>query len=296
MRVGLVGLGRMGTALVPHLVRGSASVVAWNRSAARCTEAAAAGARVVPSLAALVDASDVVLSILFDDDAVEQVYLGNDGLLAQECAGRLFVEMSTIRPDTIHRVGKAARDRGASLVDAPVSGSVGPAREGKLLVLAGGSAADVERIRPVLSLFSRRIVHMGPAGSGTAMKLALQLPIYVYWQALAEALSIGVRSGLDMGEMLALIADSPAALAMLGSKIPVILQEDDAVAFALSAARKDLTAIAATAQALGVPVPAASAALDSYETAAGAGWGERDVARLVAFLVERARTSAAEPS
>lgn len=296
MRVGFVGLGRMGSAIVPHLVRACSSVVVWNRSAAKSAEAAAAGARIAQSLQEVADASDVVLSILFDDAAVEEVYLGPNGLLASQCAGRIFVDMSTIRPETIRKIAAAASERGASLVDAPVSGSVGPAREGKLLVLAGGSAADVERVRPVLSLFSRRIAHMGPTGSGTSMKLAVQLPIYVYWQALGEALSIGARSGLDMGEMLALLADSSAALAMLKAKVPVILQDDAAVAFALSAARKDLTVIAATAKTLGVPLPSASAALASYDAAAEDGWADKDVAQLVTYLVERSQASGGEAS
>ena len=156
---------------------------------------------------------------------------------------RVFVEMSTINPETTRKIAAVARDRGAMVVDAPVSGSVGPAREGKLLVLVGGEEADVERGRPVLSLFARRIVHVGPSGSGISMKVALQLPIYVYWQALGESLSIGARSGLTVSEMLALIADSPAALAMLKDKIPVILQQNKTVAFALSAAAKDLSVI-----------------------------------------------------
>ena len=287
MRVGLVGLGRMGQALVPHLVRGCQNLVVWNRSGDKCASAVSAGARRAASLQDLVSRCDIVLSILFDDAAVREVYLNPDGLLASECAGRVFVEMSTVKPDTIHAIAAAAHRRQASVVDSPVSGSVGPAREGKLLVLAGGSPADLARIRPVLSLFARRIAHLGPTGSGITMKLALQLPLYVYWQALGEALSIGRASGLALSDMLALIADSPAAVAMLGSKIQVILEKDPAVAFALAGARKDLTAIVETARTLGVSVPSASAAMGAYEAAASGGWGEKDVARIVAFLVER---------
>lgn len=286
MRVGLVGLGRMGSALVPHIVRGGHSITVWNRSPDKYMAAAAAGARIAGSLREVVDCSDFVLSVLFDDDAVTEVYLGSDGLLARECAGRVFVEMSTIKPSTIHKIAQAAASQHASLVDAPLSGTVGPAREGKLLVLAGGSPEDLARVIPILSLFARRVVHLGPTGSGTSMKLALQLPLYVYWQALGEALSIGKASGLALSEMLALIADSPAAIGMLKSKIPVLLDQDHEVAFALSAARKDLNLIVETGRSLGLPVPCASAARATYGTAADAGWGDKDVARLVAFLMQ----------
>jgi 3-hydroxyisobutyrate dehydrogenase len=288
MRVGLVGLGRMGSAIVPHLVAGCASVVVWNRSAQKCAEAADAGATVASSLRDAVEASDVVLSILFDDSAVEAVYLGSEGLLAGRCEGRLFVEMSTIKLNTTRRLAAAAAERGANMVDAPVSGSVQPAREGKLLVLAGGSAADIARATPVLSLFARRVVHVGPSGSGISAKLALQLPIYAYWQALGEALSIAARAGLGAAEILPLIADSPAALAMLKLKIPVIMQEEDAVAFALSGARKDLSVIVETARGLDVDAPAAETALAAYSKAASAGLADQDVARLVSFLVGEA--------
>lgn len=288
MRVGLVGLGRMGSALAPHLVRGCRSVTVWNRSAEKCKSAVSMGAHAAQSPAEVVESSDVVLSILFDDAAVNEVYLAEDGLLARLCAGRIFVEMSTIMPGTVRRIAQIAGARGASLVDAPLSGTIGPARQGKLLVLAGGETADVERVTPVLSLFARKIVHMGPIGAGTTMKLALQLPLYLYWQALGEALSIGKASGLATADMLALIADSPAAIGMLPAKVPVLLGQDNETAFALSAALKDLTLIKNAGLNLGVPVPCTTAAVETYGAATQQGWGERDVARLASFIIGKA--------
>lgn len=284
MRVGLVGLGRMGSALAPRLASGCEQLTVWNRTRAKCEDAAAAGAQVAPSLALLVNASDIVLSILFDDAAVIDTYLGTDGLLSQDCTGRVFVEMSTIKPQTIREIARVAEEKGASLVDAPVSGTVGPAREGKLLVLTGGSAPDVSRVTPVLSLFARRIVHLGPTGSGSSMKLALQLPLYAYWQALGEALSLGTAEGLGMAEMLSVIADSPAAIGMLQAKLPVLLGEDEDVAFALSAALKDLTLIADAGREQGLRMPCAEMATDTYRLATEQNWGGKDVARVVNYL------------
>lgn len=286
MQVGLAGLGRMGAALVPHLRRGSRTLTVWNRTAAKCADAASSGAHVAQSPAKLTDASEIVLSILLDDAAVLDTYLGVEGLLAGDCSGRIFVEMSTIKPDTIHEIARVAKEQGASVVDAPVSGTVGPARDGKLLVLAGGSAADVARVSPVLSLFARSIVHLGPTGSGSTMKLALQLPLYAYWQALGEAISLGRSAGLKPADMLSVIGDSPAAIAMLPAKIPVLLGTDTEVAFALSAALKDLTLIEETGRRCELRMPFATLVADAYRSATAHNWGDKDVAQLVNYIAQ----------
>lgn len=284
MRVGLVGLGRMGSAILPHLVRECASVVAWNRSPQKLAEARAQGVKTANTPEELVKSADIVLSILYDDAAVEDVYLGPSGLLAGDCSGRLFVEMSTIKYETIQSLSVAVIRKQAALIDAPVSGSVGPARDGKLLVLAGGAASDVERASSVLKLFSRRIAHLGPLGSGIGLKLGIQELIYVYWQALGEALAIGASAGLETSTMLEVIADSPAALAPLKSKIPVITGSDKDVAFALEAAAKDLRVIAESAQSFGLRLPVTDTTLKSYERTVAAGQGAQDIAAIVSYV------------
>jgi 3-hydroxyisobutyrate dehydrogenase-like beta-hydroxyacid dehydrogenase len=194
--------------------------------------------------------------------------------------------MSTVSPETVRQIARRAEAISAAFVDAPLSGSVGPAKEGKLLILAGGRAEDVERARPVLSVFSRRLEHVGLVGAGAAMKIAIQLPISVYWQAIAESLSIGRRLGLDVGQMLELIADSPAALAMLGGKIPTILEQERGVAFDLASARKDLSVMSRTADSLQVPAPVVDAALMRYAAAVEGGWGARDIACIATFSLQ----------
>jgi 3-hydroxyisobutyrate dehydrogenase len=291
MLVGFIGLGRMGQALVPRLLESGVEVLVWNRTPDRAAPLVEAGAKQATRLGDLVERCEIILSILLDDRAVSEVYDGKDGLLSRDCAGRVFVDMSTIRPGTIRDLAVKAESRGAMLVDAPVSGSVGPAREGKLLILAGAIPEAMERVRPVLSLLARRIEHLGPPGSGSLMKIVLQLPLAVYWSALAEALSMGVAAGLSPQRMLDLIADSPAAIAVLRSKIPVILGEDGAVGFSIGAARKDLSVMNATASLIEVSTPLAAGALAAYANAAQAGWAEQDLARLVTFAFERANTN-----
>lgn len=285
MRIGLVGLGRMGSAILPRLIAGCTSVAAWNRTPGKLAEAKALGAKTAKTPQELVGMSDVVLSIVYDDAAVEEVYTGASGLLSGDCKGRLFIEMSTIRLDTIRKIDRAVSKQGGCLVDAPVSGSVGPAREGKLLVLIGGSDVNVERATSVLKLISRRIAHLGPLGSGLALKLGIQALIYAYWQALGEALAIGSRAGLDLPAMLDVIADSPAALAALKSKMPAIAGMDNEIAFALSAATKDLGVIVESSQSLGLSSAIIGKTLDCYKRATDAGRGENDIAGIVSFTM-----------
>lgn len=286
MRIGFVGLGRMGQVMVPRLLAAGFPVAVWNRTTAKAEPLLAKGATLADSRAALARENDIVCTMLTDDAAVEAVYTPADGLLAGDVAGTLFIEMSTIRPDTIRRLAVLVRERGAALLDAPVSGTVGPAREGTLLALVGGDAADLERARPVLEVFARRIAHLGPTGSGTTMKLVLNMPMAVYWQALAEALAMGVQSGLALPQMLELIADSPAGIGALRAKIPAILDAGDEVWFDVTGVRKDLLAMTATGHLLGVPMPSGSAALGSFAAATAAGWGTRDLATLILYYIE----------
>ncbi|MCU0491756.1 MAG: NAD(P)-dependent oxidoreductase [Chloroflexaceae bacterium] len=294
MQIGFVGLGRMGQAMVPRLLECGFAVQVWNRTPGRATPLLALGATQADSLPALASHCDLTFTMLTDDGAVEAVFSPTSGLLAGEVAGKLFIEMSTIRPSTIHTVAALARERGASLLDAPMSGTVGPARSGQLLALVGGAAADVERARPVLEALCRRVAHVGPSGSGTTMKLVLNMPMAIYWQALAESLALGSQAGLDLAQMLDLIADSPAGIGALRIKIPVILGEQQPVAFDVTGVRKDLLAMTATAQLHGVPTPTGSAALASFAAATAAGHGTEDLAALIPYYIELVRKTAGQ--
>jgi 3-hydroxyisobutyrate dehydrogenase-like beta-hydroxyacid dehydrogenase len=282
----------MGQAMVPRLLHAGYTVAVWNRTAAKAQPLLEHGAKLAGSLAELARTSDIVLDIVYDDAAVEAIYLSETGLLSGEVTGTLFIEMSTIRPDTIRRLAPLVESRGASLLDAPVSGTTGPAREGRLMALVGGAAADVERARPVLDVLCRRVAHLGANGSGALMKLVLNMPMAVYWQALAEALTMGTRSGLDMRQMIDLIEDSPAMMGALQIKKAAILEGTDEATFTISGVRKDLVAMTTTGQAMGVPMPAASASLLAFAAASAADWAERDLADLIAYYADMVNRSA----
>jgi len=288
-RFGLAGLGRMGQAIAGRLLDAGLPLAIYNRTPARAQPLVARGASCAATPAELAAQSDVVLSILTDDRAVERVYGGVGGLLDGAVNGKLFVEMSTIRTATIDALRLEVERRGAHLLDAPVSGTVAPARAGQLLALVGGTPEDLERARPALDACCRRVVHLGASGAGTTMKLVLNMPMAIFWAGLSEALAIGTQRGLDLAQMLDVFLDSPVALPALRAKAPLLLGEAHEVAFDVTGVRKDLLAMIATAQDAGVPTPAGSAALAHFAAATAAGYGERDLVFIVAYLVDLVR-------
>src|SRR3954447_15576987 len=184
MKIGLVGLGRMGAAIAQRLNERGCEIVAWDRNPKAREAQAKRGLRIVNNPHAVANAADVVLSIITEDKGVRQIFAGPDGFRSGEIKGKLFIEMSTLQPMTHRELAPMVKARGASLVDSPVMGSIPTVREGRLLALLGGEVADVERARSVLDHLARRIVHIGPNGAGCAMKLAVNLGMAVYLQSL----------------------------------------------------------------------------------------------------------------
>lgn len=285
--VGFVGLGKMGAVMAPRFLDAGHELTVWNRTLSKTAPLADRGARVAASPADVSEGSDVVISILGDDASVVEVYLGDTGLLSKDVAGKLFIDMSTVQPVTSQRIAAAAESAGAAFVESPVSGTVAPAADGKLFGLAGGTPEAVKRARPYLDILCRRVEHVGLAGHGSLMKLVVNLPLGVYWQALAEAVALGEAGGLKREQILETISDSSAALAVLGLKAPAILGEPGAVAFDVNSMQKDILAMLETGSGLGVPLPAASAALMSYSAASAGGLGEEDAVAIVRYLSDQ---------
>ena len=292
MRIGVAGLGKMGHAMAERLLETGHELWVWNRSQRRADTLQQAGATVVPTPRALAEGAEVILSSLFDAAAVEAVFDGADGLLAGEVGGKLFLEMSTVRPQTQERLAEAARARGAAYVECPVGGTTGPARSGQLLGLAGGEAADIARVRPVLDALCRRVEHVGPAGAGAAMKLAINLPLLVFWQAFGEANALIRPLGLDPGWLVSLFADSSGGPNVLKGRGPAIAkalagEDPGPVTFDVDAIRKDLRTMLEEAEARGFTLPVAGQALSVFDEADAAGWGKRDSACLPHFWASK---------
>jgi len=281
MKIGIAGTGRMGAAIATRLLGLGHEVSVWNRSAAKTRPLAGAGARVADTPQRLARESEAVVTILTDDAAIEGVYGGKEGLLAADVAGKLFVEMSTVRPDTERALAARVRARGAALVECPVGGTVGPAKEGRLFGFVGGELADVARARPLLEQLCRRVEHVGPVGAGTAMKLAINLPLMVYWQALGEALSLIRPLALDPARVIDILGDTsgaPNVLKARGATIAAALAgtPPGAVTFDVDSMRKDLRSMLDEAQAAGRALPVAERALECFDRASREGLGAAD--------------------
>ena len=267
-------------------------VTVWNRSAQKTKPLVAAGAKVAATPCDLAVASELLISILTDAAAIDATYNGESGLLSGDVKGKLFVEMSTVRPEVDELLAARVRAKGAALVDCPVGGSTTPAREGKLLGFVGGEASDVARAKPVLDQLCRRVEHVGPVGSGARMKLAINLPLLVYWQALGEALLLIGSLGLEPARIIDILADTsggPNVLKARGAAIAAALQgrEVAPVTFDIDSIRKDLRTMIEEGHALGSNLPVTERALAVFDEAAKEGLGAKDSALLPARFALR---------
>jgi 3-hydroxyisobutyrate dehydrogenase-like beta-hydroxyacid dehydrogenase len=267
--VALVGTGRMGSAMARALARAGVSLIVHNRSRERAeTLGAELGARVAGTPAEAASAADICLTMLADDAAVAAVFRGPDGLLRGARAGAVLVDLSTVTPDTIRSLAGPARAAGVGLLDAPVSGSVATAESGQLTLMVGGDAGDLERARPALEALAKVIVHVGPLGSGAAMKLAVNTVIFGLNEALAEGLVLAEAAGIDRSLAYGVIGDSAVGAPFVGYKRASFIDPDGTpVAFALDLAEKDLGLIAALAESLGVPMPQSTTNLEVVRAA-----------------------------
>lgn len=293
MRVGVAGLGKMGSAMAARLAEAGTEVVVWNRTAAK---AEATGLPTAESPRALAEQVETVVTTLFDDTAVLQVFRGAAGLL-EAAPGKLFIEMSTVRPSTHERLAEHVREAGGVYVECPVGGSTGPARSGKLLGLAGGDVVDVTRARPVLDLLCRRVLHVGPVGAAASAKLAINLPLAVFWQALGEAIALIRHLHLDPEWIVELFADTSGGANVLKTRGPAVAKalagsDPGGPGFDVDSIRKDLRAMLAEAQDHGFTLPLAERTLAVFDEASQAGLGPRDCALLPAFWSTKADQAA----
>ena len=296
MRVGIVGLGKMGAAFADRILEsGHHALTVWNRSAEKTKPLAERGARAADSLAEVTAHSDIVLTIVSDDAAVTDLFEGQDSLLAGDATGKLFVEMSTVRPETHVAVAKTVEAAGGRLVECPVGGSVTVASQGKLLGFAGGEAADVERAREVLGHLCRRIDHAGPMGAGAALKLAINLPLLVYWQALGEAVSLCEEYGFDADWLIDLFSESSGGTNVLKLRGPIIAKalkgEAIPVAADVRTMRKDLRLMLEEAEAKGKTSPLVEQVLKSFTRADESGLGGLDCSAFPAYFAQQGNRS-----
>jgi 3-hydroxyisobutyrate dehydrogenase len=291
MKIGIAGTGRMGAAIGERLMAEGYDLVVWNRTRDKIRPLVEAGAAEAATPAELASQVDTVITILTNADSIDAVYRGPDGLLSGDLSGKLFIEMSTVRPVTEEKLATDIRAKGGAMVDAPVGGTTGPAREGKLVGVIGGDDEDVARARQILEKLCKRLDHVGPVGAGASFKLAINLPLVVYWQALGEALSLCTHHGVDPARIADLIADTSAgpnmmkvrgwavADALKGEKVPGT--------FDIDSMRKDMRTMLEEAEARGVELPLVARSLACYDECSAAGFGPLDPAMETVYWLSR---------
>ncbi len=290
MKIGFAGIGRMGSEMAGRLLQQGHEVTVWNRTAAKTKALADAGAQVAATPAELATRSELILTILTDAAAINAIYLGQDGLLEGAVSGKLFVEMSTVRPEVQRNLAQSIHAKGAFLIDCPVGGTTGPARDGKLLGFVGGADAHFARAKPVLDQLCRRVEHCGGIGAGASMKLAINLPLAVYWQAFGEALALCKPLGLEPSKLIEIFTETsggPNVLKSRGASLAAALAgiAPDPVTFDIDSIRKDLRAMLDEGRSLGRELPLSAKALECFDQASRNGLGAADAVMMTADFV-----------
>ena len=286
MKVAFIGLGRMGRPMAANVARGGHPLVLYNRTPA-VAEALAAeiGATVAATAREAAESVEAVVTMLADADAIRETYSGDDGAAAGMRPGAIALDMGTTGPEGVAWLDETVRGVGATVVDAPVSGSTATATEGTLTIMAGGSGDDVKRVRPVLESIGAHVFHLGATGTGAVMKLAVNSVIFALGQAISESLVLAERAGIDGERAYEIFENSAIGAPMVKYRRDQYLHpESTAVAFAMSLARKDLLLIHDLAESLGTPMPQADIDLESYGRAIDAGFGDEDMAALARYL------------
>jgi 3-hydroxyisobutyrate dehydrogenase len=256
--VGFIGLGIMGMPMARNLMKADFGVVAHNRTMGKAEALAAEGAQVAGSPADVARAAQAVVICVTASADVERVMLGADGLagvIEGVQPGSVVVDMSTISQDVTRRLGGLLAERGASLIDAPVSGGEQGAINGTLSIMCGGEVEALERVRPILQAMGTRITHCGPSGAGQTVKLCNQIAVVLNNLAMAEALVFCQQSGVDPAVMLEAIAAGAAGSWQISNLGPMVIARDFAPGFKVGLQQKDLRLALEAADGLDLPLP-----------------------------------------
>jgi 3-hydroxyisobutyrate dehydrogenase len=282
MQIGIAGLGRMGAAVAARLMEVGHTVTVWNRTPGKAKALTDAGAKEAATPEELTSHCEAVITMLTDADAIDHVYNGEKGLLAGDVHNKLFIEMSTVRPEVQIALAKVVRASGARFVECPVGGTTGPARQGKLFGFMGAEAEDAALAKPILDQLCRRLEHVGPVGNGALAKFTINMPLMIYYQALGEALAMARPLGLDADRLMDIICDTSGAPTMMKARGPVVAKmlkgEDAAVTFDVAGCIKDLQSMQAEGKARGLSLPLVQMTIACMEESVSKGLGAREAA------------------
>jgi 3-hydroxyisobutyrate dehydrogenase len=281
-RVGFLGLGIMGSRMAANLRRAGFELAVWTHTEGKAEVwAEQHGANPFATPAEVAERSDIVISMVVDGEQVASVLTGPGGAIEAARPGLLCVDCSTIAPPDTRRIGAALAARGASMLDAPVTGSSPRAEDGSLTIMAGGSAADFERARPLLERMGKLILHVGELGQGEMLKLINNSLGAANAAAVAEALVLAEATGIDLDALVTVAGAGSGASAQLELKSGPMRRHDYTTLFKTDHMLKDVRLCLEEAQRAGVPFPAASHARDMLGAASGRGHGNDDYASII---------------
>ena len=288
LKVGFIGVGAMGTPMCENLLKAGFPLRVYDRDLARTAPFAARGVPVAGSCAEVARASDVVITMIGQVSEELEVVLGREGVLEGAHPGLVVIDSSTVGIAASRQMGAAAQTRGVAFLDATVSGSTGPAREGTLSFMVGGDPAALEVVRPILLAMGERIHHVGPSGAGSAMKVIVNLMIGMTVLTVAETLTLGRQAGLDPHQMLEILGQTAVSSPHLKNKGRMMIERDFEPSFALKYMQKDFDLIMQAAHDLRTPLFTSAIAHQVYTAANVAGYGDLDYSAVVRFLEQAA--------
>lgn len=280
-KVALIGIGTMGIGMGGRLLKAGFPLTVYNRTTQRAQGLAAQGATLVNSPAEAAADADVIIAIVSDDVASRHVWLDPNGALSAARPNTVAIDSGTISPRWAREFADAAKKHGCVPLDAPVTGSKSQAAAGELIFLVGGDADALERVKPVLAVMSRRIVHMGPNGSGALMKLVNNFLSAVQAASLGEAITLIERSGLNRDAALDILYNGAPGSPLIKTVGARMTSRDYDVNFFLNLMEKDLNYAGSEAREHGLQLRTAAAALSLFEEAHKRGWGDKDFSAVV---------------
>lgn len=284
--IAFVGLGAMGSAMAQRLLAAGHAVTGYNRTRAKAEALAPRGLVVADSARAAVTGAEVVLSMVTDSDALRDVALRDDGVLAGLPRGAVWAEMSTVSPAVTRMLGERVQAKGATLLDAPVSGSTVTIAHGQLSFIVGGDPAALDRIRPVLLAIGPTITHVGALGLAVTMKIAVNLSIGVQMLAFSESVLLAEKSGIPREKAVEALLKGVTASPMLKYRGPFVLDMPAEALFNVKLMQKDLLLALEQGRAVGVPLPSTGLVHELLTGARGLGLAEKDFAALFDVLAK----------
>ncbi len=271
--IGFIGLGIMGRGMVDNLLGAGFELTIWNRTAERMTPFIERGAAAASSPSEVASKSDIIITCVSDTPDVEQVLLGEDGVIHGAAAGDLVIDMSTINPVNTVEIARQLNERGVNMLDAPISGGSEGAANGTLSIMIGGGEDDVARAMPCFEAMGSTITHVGEQGAGQTVKLSNQILCVVNMLAASEALLFAKAGGVDLDKMLQAVTGGAAGSWMLANRGPQVIDDYWQPGFSIDLQQKDLRLVLGAADKMGIPVIATALCFNLYRTLQAQGHG-----------------------